>query len=113
MVGYNSKKLMSASREERDVMPRYSLYRLDGAAGDSGPMSEILDPESYQAIPNEVYPRLGYGIRVGSPYGRTFSAQDYWQTTPIQEILEEYIDDEGYSHVKFRTTNSIYIWREF
>ena len=94
-------------------MPRYSLVRQDGTAGDSGPMSEILDGESYQPIPGEVYPRVGCGIRVGSPYGRTYSASDYWQTTPITEITEESVNDEGYWTVKFKTKNSSYIWKEF
>jgi len=94
-------------------MPRYSLVRQDGTAGDSGPMCQILDAESYQPIPGEVYPKLGCGIRVGSYYARTYSAQDYWQTSPITEITDEWVDNEGYSHVRFKTRNSTYIWREF
>jgi len=92
---------------------KYSLVREDGTAGDSGPMCQILDEESYQPIPGEVYPRVGCGVRVGSHYARTYSAQDYWQTSPVTEILEEWVDNEGYSHVKFKTRNSVYIWREF
>lgn len=94
-------------------MTRYSLIRESDGAGDSGPMCQILDEESYQPIPNETYPRVGCGVRVGSPYGRTYSAQDYWQTTPITEIIEESINDEGYWTVKFKTKNSIYTWKEF
>jgi hypothetical protein len=94
-------------------MPRYSLIRQDRHAGDSGLMSEILDPESYKPIPGEVYPRVGYGIRVGSINGRSYSTQDYWQTTPITEITDEWIDEQGFSHVKFKTKNSTYIWKEF
>jgi hypothetical protein len=92
----------------------YSLVReLDGV-GDSGPMCQILDPdEGYHPIPNETYPRVGCGVRVGSFYARTYSMQDWWQTTPVTEILEEWVDNEGYSHVKFKTKNSIYIWKEF
>jgi hypothetical protein len=44
-------------------------------------------------------------VIVGSFYARTFQEQDYWQTTPIKEILE---DSETY--VKFRTYNSVYEW---
>lgn len=94
-------------------MTRYSLVREDGSAGDSGPMCEILDSESYQPIKGETYPRVGCGIRVGSPYGRTYSAQDWWQTSPITEILEETINDQGYWTVKFKTRSSTYTWKEF
>jgi len=92
---------------------RYSLIKEDENVGDSGPMCQILDSESYSPIPNEVYPRVGCGVRVGSYYARTFSAQDYWQTSPVTEILEEWVDEDGYSHVKFKTKNSTYVWKEF
>ena len=92
---------------------RYSLIKEDENVGDSGPMCQILDSESYNPIPNEVYPRVGCGVRVGSYYARTFSAQDYWQTSPVTEILEEWVDEDGYSHVKFKTKNSTYVWKEF
>ena len=94
------------------MMPRYSLVRDKDGAGDSGPMCEILDPWSYSPIPGD-YPMVGFGVRVGSPYGRTYSAQDYWQTTPITEITEESVNDEGFWTVKFKTKNSSYIWKEF
>ena len=94
------------------MMPRYSLVREKDGAGDSGPMCQILDPWSYSPIPGD-YPLIGHGIRVGSPYGRTYAAQDYWQTTPITEIIEESINDEGYWTVRFKTNNSTYIWKEF
>jgi hypothetical protein len=88
---------------------RYSLVRLgDRAAGDSGPMCEILDQESYKPIPNVTRPRVGCGVRVGSPYGRTYSSQDWWQTTPITEIL---VDEPEY--MLFKTKNSTYEWRTF
>lgn len=92
---------------------RYFLIRESDGAGDSGPMCQILDSESYQPIPNEQYPKVGCGVRVGSFYGRTYSAQDWWQTSPITEILEETINDEGYWTVKFKTRNSVYVWKEF
>jgi len=94
-------------------MPRYSLVRSDDLRGDAGTMCEILDGESYQPIPGERYPRVGCGVRVGSPYGRTYSIQDWWQTSPVTEILEEGVDDEGHRRVKFATKNSIYLWKEF
>lgn len=94
-------------------MPRYSLVRDRDGVGDSGLMCQILDSKSYQPIPNTDYPLIGCGVRVGSPYGRTYAAQDYWQTTPITEILEESINDAGYWTVKFKTKNSTYTWKEF
>ena len=94
-------------------MPRYSLVRDDGVVGDSGPMCQILDAESYKPIPGETYPRVGCGVRVGSLYGRTFSSQDWWQTSPVLEIIDESVDDDGHRSVKFRTRSSIYNWKEF
>lgn len=85
---------------------RFSLFREDGMVGDSGPMCQILDPNNrYDVVPNEYRPKVGYGVRVGSYTGRTFAAQDWWQTSPIVEILEE-----SDTYVKFKTRNSIYNW---
>jgi hypothetical protein len=94
-------------------MTKYSLYREDGFVGDSGPMCEILDSESYKPIKGEHYPSIGCGVRVGSFNGRTYSNQDWWQTSPVTEILEESVDDEGYRTVKFKTRSSVYHWKEF
>lgn len=93
-------------------MPKFSLVREDGSAGDSGLMCQILDAESYTPIPGETYPRVGCGVRVGSPYARTYSAQDWWQTSPVTEIIEEW-DINGCRGMKFKTRNSVYIWKEF
>jgi hypothetical protein len=88
-------------------MSRFSLVRLgERPAGDSGPMSQILDGKSYQPIPNEVRPRVGCGVRVGSYTARTYEMQDYWQTTPVTKILKE-----GDNYVLFETKNSTYEWR--
>ncbi len=93
---------------------RYSLIRESDGAGDSGPMCEILDPdEGYHPIPNETYPRVGCGVRVGSYYARTYTSQDWWQTSPITKILEESIDSCGNRTVRFKTRSSIYVWKEF
>ena len=94
-------------------MTNYSLVRERDGVGDSGPMCEILDAESYKPIPNEIYPKVGCGVRVGSYTARTYVGQDWWQTSPITEILQEYINDEGYTTIKFKTKNSVYIWKEF
>lgn len=92
---------------------RYSLIRERDGVGDSGPMCHILDAESWTPIEGETYPRVGCGVRVGSYYARSYSGQDWWQTTPITEILEDSVDTEGYRTVKFKTRNSVYTWKEF
>lgn len=93
-------------------MTKYSLYREDESFGDSGPMCEILDSESYKPIKGEYYPRVGCGVRVESFHGRTYSNQDWWQTSLVTEILEESVDDKGHRTMKFKTRNSVYNWKE-
>jgi hypothetical protein len=90
-------------------MARYSLVREGDGAGDSGPMSMMLFPgaDNSKASFNE-RPTIGGVIRVGSLTGRTFEAQDWWQTSIIEEILED-----TPNFVRFRTRNSIYEWRKF
>jgi len=92
---------------------RYSLVRERDGRGDSGPMCQILDGESYQPIQGAYYPRVGCGVRVGSPYGRTYASQDWWQTSPVTEIISETTDEEGYRSMKFKTRSSTYTWKEF
>jgi hypothetical protein len=99
----------------------YSLRRTRDGAGDSGQMSlaqiptfdqdtgKIVDVEEVQ----NARPQVGAAMVVGSPYGRTHSAQDWWQTTLITEILEERTEKDGTEYVRFKTTNSIYEWRAF
>ena len=86
----------------------YSLVRERDGAGDSGNMSLALwlDDENLMQYEHNARPRIGVAMRVGSMYARTMSAQDWWQTTPVKEILEE-----TESTVKFKTVNgSTYIW---
>ncbi len=61
---------------------------------------------------HDARPQVGYVMRVGSVYARSFTAQDWWQTTVITEILEDKINEDGSEYVKFRTGNSIYEWRK-
>ena len=58
-------------------------------------------------------PQLGASMRVGSITGRTYSAQDWWQTTLITEILEERTEEDGTEYVRFKTGNSEYEWKGF
>ena len=85
----------------------YTLRREGDGAGDAGGMSDAIwrgeDGEINRK--QNARPRVGVVMRVGSVYARTYQDQDWWQTSLITEILE---DREDY--VRFRTTNSIYVW---
>ena len=86
----------------------YNLRRESDGAGDSGEMSLALwfeDEEVHFA--HGARPVVGVAMRVGSIGTRSYSYQDWWQTSLITEILEE---SENY--VRFRTGNSIYEWWE-
>ena len=100
----------------------YSLRRTRDGAGDVGISSEVLIPvfstdNTSELIVCEVSdsprPQVGGIMRVGSLFARSFSAQDYWQTTIITEILEDTSDEEGNEYVRFRTGNSEYEWKRF
>ena len=82
----------------------YSLYDAKGR-GDAGQMSNCIMPDGSV----QKRPKVGGRMEVGSIFARTYSAQDYWMTTEIEEILSEKSDE-----VVFRTrTGSIYHWCEF
>ena len=96
----------------------YWMHRTRDGMGDSGTMSMALVPtyEDGKVVDVEYIhnarPQIGYVMRVGSGIARSFSAQDWWQTTVITEILEDKINEDGSEYVKFRTGNSIYEWRK-
>lgn len=86
-----------------------SLRRTRDGVGDDGPMSDIgrINPETNQPEwKHGERPTVGWVVRVGSPYARSYSAQDWWQTTPVTEILEN-----RESYVRFKTGNSEYEWK--
>lgn len=85
-----------------------TLRRTRDGAGDSGPMFAIFrsNPKTGKyEYKNNTPPQVGWSVQCGSIYARSFSAQDYWMTTPVTEILEE--TDKG---GRFKTGNSEYIW---
>ena len=85
----------------------YSLYRKRDGAGDSGSVSTAFWVENGEVKREEnARPRVGVQIQVGSFRARSYSQQDYWQTTYITEILEDTKNE-----VKFKTGNSTYKWR--
>jgi hypothetical protein len=87
----------------------YSLRRESDGAGDSGPMScAIIHAEGKVLYEQGARPRVGVELQVGAIGSRTYAAQDYWHVTQIQEILEDTPD-----MVRFRTLNSVYVWRQF
>ena len=97
----------------------YWMFRTRDQMGDSGTMSMALVPTydengkvvDVQYVDN-ARPQVGYVMRVGSGYARSYSAQDWWQTTVITEILEDTINEDGSEYVRFKTGNSIYEWRK-
>jgi len=87
------------------------MYRERDGQGDSGGMSMAFwfDEEGNPVQEHNAKPRVGVIMRVGSIHARTMTAQDWWQTTFIKEILEE-----TDTQVKFKTENgSIYEWRRY
>jgi hypothetical protein len=90
-------------------MMLYSLQRERDGAGDSGHMSLAIYKDDKGTIQMEenARPRVGVSMRVGSHYARSYSAQDWWQTTYIQEIISETPDQ-----VVFKTGNSVYTWTQ-
>jgi len=100
----------------------YSLYRTRDHAGDSGGMClglvPVYDPEDSTKIIDKTFednarPRVGIVLRVGSHYARSYTAQDWWQTTLITEIVREWTDEDGSENVHFKTGNSEYLWKKF
>lgn len=94
----------------------YSLYRTSDGAGDSGTMSTAywLNKEDERGYSHEdnAEPRVGVSMRVGSSYGRSYSSQDWWQTTMITEILETRETPDG-KYIRFKTWKSEYEWEAF
>lgn len=91
-----------------------TLKRTRDGAGDSGPMSSAgrYNPDTNeQEWIHNTGPVVGYVMQVGSHYARTYSAQDYWTTTYVTEILSDTIEDDS-RVVRFKTGNSEYIWKE-
>lgn len=97
----------------------YSLRRTRDGAGDSGPSMIInrYNPETKEyEFERGVEPRVGWAVQVGALGSRSYSYQDYWQTTPVTEILEAEMrtNEHGeYHYIRFKTGNSEYEWTEF
>jgi len=88
----------------------YELRKVgDPRRGDVGGMSMLITPglDEPPQMKMDARPEVGSAIRVGSISARMFGYQDWWQTSLIEEILEDELD-----YVKFRTINSVYEWRQ-
>ena len=78
--------------------------------GDCGNMALAIFVEDNEHRVDGVVPKVGAHMQVGSTYARTMSAQDYWTTTPVTEILKQWTEDERL-HVLFVTrSGSKYLW---
>ena len=99
----------------------YSLRRTHDGAGDAGPMCDLFFPTFDQdtgkvlsvETKHNARPEVGSSVRVGSPYGRTYAGQDWWQTTLVTEILEHKINEDDTEYMQFKTGNSEYEWEIF
>lgn len=79
----------------------------DPYSGDCGPMSVQVWVEDGEYKFESGKPVVGRAIRVGSIIARSYSAQDWFQTSEVVEILEESDD-----YVKFKTySGSTYEWK--
>lgn len=77
--------------------------------GDAGPMSIARWRDEKGVIQQEDHarPRVGVAMRVGSYLARSYQAQDWWQTTPVAEIVKDTPEE-----VVFKTrSGSEYTWR--
>jgi hypothetical protein len=76
--------------------------------GDSGPMSVAIEAKNGTfSLENNARPRVGVAMRVGTMFARSYQAQDWWQTTPIAEIVKDTPEE-----VVFRTrSGSEYTWK--
>lgn len=98
----------------------YSLVRQRDGAGDSGNMSLAIHlnagPGDEHTYEHGARPQVGVVMRIGSLSARSFSMQDWWQTTPVTEITDEWTEDDDGSIiecVRFKTGNSTYVWKKF
>jgi hypothetical protein len=83
------------------------LQRISDGRGDQGARSQAIawhEDGTFKEVVSH-RPTINCSMLVGSVTARSYSAQDYWLTTPVTEILE----DTG-EYVKFKTGNSIYEW---
>ena len=87
----------------------YWMYSEDGR-GDQGGLSVRFSYGKEGGIIAEqgLPPKVGSWMRVGSVFGRSYVAQDWWQTNVIKKIIKK-----TKKEVVFETkSGSIYTWRK-
>lgn len=93
-----------------------SIRRDRDGEGDSGTMFNCIDPKTGKTVVYDEI-RVGHIVQCGASYGRSYSAQDWWMTTPVTEILgvseESRKNGSKVQVIKFRTGNSLYTVRSY
>lgn len=87
---------------------KYGVWRIVPAdhAGDSGPVLISRDPENDFKRKGEFGEiHVGCRIECGSITARSYSAQDFWLTSIVTEIVSV---NEDHTEVIFKTGNSTY-----
>jgi hypothetical protein len=87
----------------------YNLRRIPDGVGDCGSRSEAISWDGNESKVVGSEPQIGCAMLVGSLIAGTYSRQDWWMTTQVQEILEE-IKEDNVHYVRFKTNNSTYEW---
>jgi len=93
----------------------YQLVNNTRNVGDSGGQSTLLreKEDGSMEYKDDSEPEVGWAIRVGSYFASTFSAQDWWQTSKITEVISRTETPQA-TKVLFRTVSgSTYTWRKF
>jgi len=96
---------------------KFSVTRESDGQGDSGPLFRAVRwPEGVLSATIDQLERVGETGEIivgccmycGSITARSYSAQDWWLTSPVTEILETGETDKG-SWAKVKTGNSVYM----
>ena len=82
------------------------LIRNRDGEGFSGSRIDSFDPNNKMKLSGHE-PKVGHCLLVGSITAGTFSARDWWMTTPITEIISE-----SENEIRFNTKNSSYILKK-
>jgi len=90
---------------------KYSIHRVRDDMGDAGPMLVAIDRYDGNKSMGEMGEiKVGYSVKCGSLFARSFSSQDYWLTTAVTEIYDV---NEDKTFARFKTGNSEYIVESF
>lgn len=85
---------------------RYSMFKVDGAVGDSGFMLKSINPETAEQVGEEGEIVVGCRLMCGSTYARSYHHQDWWLTSIVEEIQS--VSDDGKQAVIKTKSGSLY-----